>query len=575
MARDTAPLLGVPFFSYDRPYRDRVWSWLYVLSLVAAVVGAVYGITHRDESFLRVMDPDYMGNPANCPVGPSRRLLDSDEPVQPTQFLQHAGMWVGGSVLASMAVGAIFILGLKHAPGTLVSIAVGVQIGVPLTIALAAFISGVAPVAVPFLVFGLLNALLFCLWRPQVALVSKLLGVSAHGLNANPGIVLMVVIVQVVMSVVVVLLALGSVLALMNGHIVANLDAVHNGSKCVDDKGAPAFCCTWEPADWVPPYFAFVMFVVVWTTMLGFEIKTFVISGTMAQWYFAPVGQINFRGTTLRSVRHALGPNFGSLCFGSLVLTAVQYLRSALEQLRQAGEQNFLAYCASVCLDLIYSLIEKITQFATVYMAITGQTFYAASVDAVGLLSRNFLDTVGVWWLPGLILQTTSMILAGGWGVAVYAISRLIWGSDPSAIASSALLAILAGVLAWIVLAFFSSIVLSVVEAMYVCFALDREHHQCTKLEVHLVYTQLPSYHGGGIVENPDSSYTYAAAPSHPYAPPMQYPPAAYPSVQYNSLQTPQQPYSGQYPQPQYAPQYPQQETSPHEGPNNPQYPRI
>ncbi len=38
-----------------------------------------------------------------------------------------------------------------------------------------------------------------------------------------------------------------------------------------------------------------------------------------------------WQGTTLRSVRHALGPSFGSLALGSAILTAVQIARQIVE----------------------------------------------------------------------------------------------------------------------------------------------------------------------------------------------------------------------------------------------------
>lgn len=49
--------------------------------------------------------------------------------------------------------------------------------------------------------------------------------------------------------------------------------------------------------------------------------------------YFAPAGALSAtRGTTLRSLKHAMGPSFGSLCLSSLVLTISQIMRQALEQ---------------------------------------------------------------------------------------------------------------------------------------------------------------------------------------------------------------------------------------------------
>lgn len=42
------------------------------------------------------------------------------------------------------------------------------------------------------------------------------------------------------------------------------------------------------------------------------------------------------QGTTMRMVRFALGPQFGTLCFASAVLVVVQLIRSAAEQVMRA-----------------------------------------------------------------------------------------------------------------------------------------------------------------------------------------------------------------------------------------------
>ena len=44
-----------------------------------------------------------------------------------------------------------------------------------------------------------------------------------------------------------------------------------------------------------------------------------------------PMQGSSTQGNTLRSVKHAMGPSFGSLCFGSAILTLVQLIRNAME----------------------------------------------------------------------------------------------------------------------------------------------------------------------------------------------------------------------------------------------------
>ncbi len=57
---------------------------------------------------------------------------------------------------------------------------------------------------------------------------------------------------------------------------------------------------------------------------------------------------------------------FGSLALGSWVLTVIQYVRAALENIRQQAAENgggFLVACIAGCLDLLYSLFQQLTKF--------------------------------------------------------------------------------------------------------------------------------------------------------------------------------------------------------------------
>jgi hypothetical protein len=50
------------------------------------------------------------------------------------------------------------------------------------------------------------------------------------------------------------------------------------------------------------------------------------VAGAVGQWYFTPVG-VKLPGAALRSLKHALGPSFGSLSFASAILTILKYIR--------------------------------------------------------------------------------------------------------------------------------------------------------------------------------------------------------------------------------------------------------
>lgn len=72
---------------------------------------------------------------------------------------------------------------------------------------------------------------------------------------------------------------------------------------------------------------------------------------------------------------------------------------SAKQQAQQEGG-SLLVSLASCLMECVYSLIDYLTKFATVRMAITGEAFLEAARRATDLLARNFLKA-------SLILSTS------------------------------------------------------------------------------------------------------------------------------------------------------------------------
>ncbi|GFH18108.1 uncharacterized protein HaLaN_14852, partial [Haematococcus lacustris] len=177
------------------------------------------------------------------------------------------------------------------------------------------------------------------------------------------------------------------------------------------------------------------------------------------------------------SLSHALGPQLGSLCFSSAVLTLVSYLRQLLEKARREQGNNLLFCIFAYFANLFYTLIEFCTKFATVQMALTGQAFMPAAHSVVDLLRRNFLDAFGVWNPAFLDLVNPSTL------------------NDPAACPAIS----------------HARGLKQVVDAVFLCFALDRDMRTCTRVEVHQVYCCLPTV--GPVVEQPDGDVAYGRPP--------------------------------------------------------------
>ncbi|GAB4819018.1 hypothetical protein N2152v2_006064 [Parachlorella kessleri] len=485
------------------------------------------------------LDGKYLENPAHCPYPKERKLLEdldgSEDPkFDLAAFWRSAGTWLLVSVLGSLLVGIAFLQLFKRHSGAMTRATIYTQVAVPLAVGLSLLFAGQA---VPGMVmFGMagLAAFVFWLWRAEIGLASRLLGVSAHGLVANPHLITLTVVLNVLGLLSTLPLLVFSGFAYTNGAFVPNPDRA-GASQCVDTQGQAVPCCAWQPEPWALGFISGASLLMLWTLLLYNQIRVFVISGTIAQWYFAAPGSSDAttKGSTTRSLGHALGPSFGSLCLSSLVLTITETLRQATENAQQDNpEAGLLQVCFYVCAQMLYSLIEYLTKFATVMTAISGDSFLTAGRRVTDLLVRNFLNTFAttVWFTP-LVIQLACLSLGVAWGLlsgGAYYLLRPA-GLEVNHKVNSAVLGTLSGVAAMTVLFFLGGVLLSVLDACFVCWAIDRDSQTVSQPQVYEVFMTVPlKTPQGAVVQQPGGDLAYGAEQEPLNAAPLHRPGQAY-----------------------------------------------
>merc|ERR1712086_652110 len=99
--------------------------------------------------------------------------------------------------------------------------------------------------------------------------------------------------------------------------------------------------------------------------------------------------------------------NFGSLCFGSLILAIIWIIRIIFEyinrQLEEAkGESAILkcvVNCTRCCLDCFHRFIKFVNENAYIQVALTGESFCTSAMQAFILALKNassFFITNGI-----------------------------------------------------------------------------------------------------------------------------------------------------------------------------------
>lgn len=135
-----------------------------------------------------------------------------------------------------------------------------------------------------------------------------------------------------------------------------------------------------------------------------------------------------------------------------------------------------VAFCVAALLTIMPSsspppalqILEAVTKFAVVRMAITGEAMFTSCRTTADLLARNLLDSVGVWWFPGMILQVTAFLLSGLWGGAVFGVSYAYWGRSQVALSSGIMLGVVSFLFGLLTISYLNSVLLSIVDAVYI-----------------------------------------------------------------------------------------------------------
>lgn len=495
-----------------RRYRDGLWTFVFLLCFGLSVAGGIYGIVHRNPNYYKY-DKDYVGDMKHCPLKGERMLMEGDEDDLGKMIASTWWLILGG-VAGSFFMGLAYItLFRKHAQ-FMVNLTVNFQIALPALVGVGLLFSGAALPALAMFLIASLFAFVFYMFKAQLELCSRLLTVTSSSLRDNPSIIVFVVLLKLALLVVSIPLLVMLAVSFQNGTLVRNpAFDTGKGSTCLDDKGEPLTCCVFENDPWVLPYVLLGAAVLLWTVKLGFEIRLFTIAGCISQWYFAPYGDVlATKGSLVCSFQQAVGPQFGSLCLGSLILTVVQVVQQFAEQVRNGNSGNFFSYLLSSVASCVMEIVKFFTRFATIRLAITGESFCTAARDAYDMLTRNLMSAYSVWWIPPMVLRMAAFVTSAIWGILCFLIS---WGvlapEKGDGLSAAAVVGVISFVSSMVVLAFFITIMINIVEVVYFCYAMDKDACTVTHPEIHEVYMLIPQKNVGATVEQPGGNVSYGA----------------------------------------------------------------
>eukprot|EP00210_Caulerpa_lentillifera_P009023 g8612.t1 len=506
-----APLVAHGFEYTNRPVRDVVWTVFFAILVLLVCGFGIYAGAGMNDDASQLLKQDYHTDPSYCSdsklneeSGLETLNQESGEPSTPPndnwflQFLDEGWIWIVASTLGAVVVGFVFVLLFSYLAAVMVYTVAALFILVPLGAGIFGLVAYDDARAWAFVCFAVVIAIpIFCL-HSQLRLTAKLLDLGADGLRDNLDLVFFSVCANIIL------------LALMTGMIGFGVLALTNGkfelNGRVDQDSLPQCvaagfvesqvdCCNWSTDNWVKGYWVLLVVMMIWTAFFIDQVKVYVVSGVISQWYFAEEDK---RGdmSIFTSLKFALGPSFGSLVLSSLILTISNLVRRISEYLtKQAQEENsrckWFITCIACMISGIAYIIEWITDFASVRMAITGESFFQAGKNVVNLMKENLLNAYAVWWFPPIVLLVLSLIISISVSTVLALTARHTWNDEKKFTdvqTWSWYIFIICFLLTIIVLRFFSTLLIDAVNAIFICFAIEKAAKTARNAKAHEVF---------------------------------------------------------------------------------------
>lgn len=163
-------------------------------------------------------------------------------------------------------------------------------------------------------IFALCGVIVWVIYanRNSIELTIIILHTSSEALRRNMGLLLVLPGLTLLLFLYLVSIIVFLYFARMNGKVIPNSKIEEYEYLCARISGIG--CCVWKEDPWVPAYYGVAIFAFIWSATTIFEAQVYVISGTVAQWYFQISGTSS-TATIRNSVRSGVSLLFSVLSF--------------------------------------------------------------------------------------------------------------------------------------------------------------------------------------------------------------------------------------------------------------------
>ncbi|GMH02973.1 hypothetical protein Nepgr_004812 [Nepenthes gracilis] len=502
---DQTQFLQITYNHGPRLFKDWLFLLLFVLLSLCTIAFGIFSIAHKNSSYYNVSSYTYDSSSSSCvknSTSLSYGLIFNSGSSFSVYFFNGSKIFRASSssfvrgliwalvitfILSAPIMWSVLLL-LKHYTKQIVYVSVPFFVLIPIGINVywfvACTVSSSCSDAFPlvyriivlvfvFLVIGVIVWIFVLNWH-RIELTTKIIGVASDALSKNLALFVVLPCLTLGLVVYYVPIVVFLVFARFNGNIVPR-------------ESDGEYYCVWKQDSWVPAYYALAIITMLWSAAVTVETKAYVISGTIAQWYFSKDDSTPKRKIR-SSLRNAFGPSFGSICLSGLLIFVVRIIRVTVDSARQEDVPGIINLILRCCVNTFLSAIDFLNKFTINFVAITGEAYCTSARMTYELLKRNllsavFVETISTRLLAGVIFVISTIyaivlcaILNGATdlGVDVYYVAALAW------------------LLLMVVLGFLVHVLDNVIDTVYVCYAIDRDRGEVCKTDVHEVYVHLP-----------------------------------------------------------------------------------
>ncbi|KAM3376829.1 CTL-like protein DDB [Capsicum galapagoense] len=488
---DQTQFLQISYNFGPRPFKDLPCLILFALLVLATFGFGIFASVHRNPHHSQVSSFTYNFTSSSCNLG-SSSLSESESDFFAlysfdSSFLKSLIWTLVVTFILSIPFVLFVLFLLKRYTKQIVYASLPFFVIVPVFLDIYWFVACTVsskcsedfPLAYRILVLvfvllliGLLVWIFIANWH-RIELTVKIIGVASFSLSRNLG-----------LFGVLPALTLG-LLAYYAPIVVFLVFARFNGEVVPKEKNGEYYC-VWKQDSWVPAYYTFAILTMLWSATAMIEAHVYVISGTIAQWYFSK-DESGPKRSMRSALRNAFGPSSGTICFSGLLIAVVRMVRSMVDNAKQE-DSGIVNIILRFCANTLLSAVEFVNKFTITFAAITGEAYCTSAKMTYELLKRNLLSPVFVETVSTRILAGIIFVLSTIYAILVFVVVR---AASHLGI-ETYLIAALAWLLLMVVLGFFVFVLDNVIETVYVCYAIDRDRGEVCKQEVHDVYVHLP-----------------------------------------------------------------------------------